>query len=78
MNRVHPYVPWPALWVRTTPFTKLRGRRFSLLNGQGVITVERALPQAIQVSNGDLAEPLELILPKQGELSLEDGHGSLT
>jgi len=57
-----------------TPFIKLRGRRFSLLNAQGVITVERALPQAIQVSNGDLAEPLELI---KGE-SMEAIHRDLS
>ena len=43
-----------------------------------MIEVEGALPQAVQMSKGDLTESLVITPTKQVVLSLEDGRGGLT
>jgi len=57
--------PARAMEVKAA-FPVSAGRKLDLVNGGRVVTVEGTPRQAVGMSNGDLTQPLELILPEEG------------
>ena len=57
--------PARAMEVKAA-FPVSAGRKLDLVNGGRVVTVEGTSRQAVEMSNGELTQPLELILPEEG------------